>query len=308
MNTRTAIDFVLLAALWGASFLLMKLGAAEFGPFVTAFLRMFLAALFLLPVLLWQRQMPALLAKLRPILIVGVLNSGLPFALYCFAVLHINTGLSAILNATVPLRGALVAWVWLHDRPNGSRLLGLMIGFVGVAALAWDKASFSQADPGSGLAVLACLTATLLYGIAASFTKKYLNGTPAMANAAGSQIGGSLVLLLPALMTVPTKMPSFNAWAAIILLAFFCTAMAYILFFRLITRMGPARTVSVTFLIPVFGVAYGSVLLDEALSLSMLVFGAVIVLGTALATGVLGVPWAASSGTLHKNSKQRTPH
>jgi drug/metabolite transporter (DMT)-like permease len=103
VNARTAIDFVLLAAIWGASFLLMKLGAAEFGPFVTTFLRVFFASLFLLPILLWQKQMPALRAKLAPILMVGVLNSGLLFALYCFAVLHMNTGLSAILNATVPL-------------------------------------------------------------------------------------------------------------------------------------------------------------------------------------------------------------
>ena len=287
MTPRSAIDFVLLAALWGASFLLMKLGAAEFGPFVTAFLRVFLASLFLLPMLLWQGQMPALRARLGPIFLVGVLNSGLPFALYCFAVLHITTGLSAILNATVPLWGALVAWAWLRDRPDGSRMLGLVIGFVGVTALAWDKASFSGADPMSGLAVLACLTATLLYGIAASFTKKYLNGTPAMASAAGSQIGGSLVLLIPAWMTLPAQVPGLQAWIAIVLLSFFCTAVAYILFFRLITHMGPARTVTVTFLIPVFGVAYGSVLLSEALTLSMLAFGAVIVLGTALAMGVL---------------------
>ncbi len=289
MTPRTAIDFVLLAAIWGASFLLMKLGAAEFGPFVTAFLRVFLASLFLLPILLWKKQIPALRVKLGPILMVGVLNSGLPFALYCFAVLHINTGLSAILNATVPLWGALVAWAWLRDKPNGSRVLGLVIGFVGVAALAWDKATFNGADPMSGLAVMACLTATLLYGIAASFTKKYLDGTPAMANAAGSQVGGSLVLLVPALMTLPAQMPGFKAWIAILLLSLFCTAVAYILFFRLITRMGPARTVTVTFLVPVFGVAYGSVLLGEAFTLSMGAFGAVIVLGTALATGVLSL-------------------
>jgi drug/metabolite transporter (DMT)-like permease len=296
MTARSAIDFVLLAAIWGASFLLMKLGAAEFGPFVTAFLRVFLASLFLLPLLLWQRQMSALRARLRPILLVGMLNSGLPFALYGFAVLHITTGLSAILNATVPLWGALVAWAWLRDRPNGSRMLGLVIGFVGVAALAWDKASFSGVDPMSGLAVLACLMATLLYGISASFTKKYLSNTPAMASAAGSQIGGSLVLLVPAWMTIPNQVPGLHAWVAIILLAFFCTAVAYILFFRLITRLGPARTVTVTFLIPVFGVAYGSVLLGEALSWSMLVFGAVIVLGTALATGVLRLPTSQLRG------------
>lgn len=125
MTPKSAIDFVLLAALWGASFLLMKLGAAEFGPFVTAFLRVFLASLFLLPLLLWQQQMPALRAKLGPILMVGVLNSGLSFALYCFAVLHINTGLSAILNATVPLWGALL----------GETVSGRMLAFGAVIVL-----------------------------------------------------------------------------------------------------------------------------------------------------------------------------
>lgn len=290
-----ALEFTLLAAIWGASFLLMKLGAADFGPFLTAFLRVLLAALFLLPLLVWRGQFDALKANYKKILFVGMLNSGIPFALFSFAVLHISTGLSSILNATVPLWGALVAWLWLHDKPAKLRLAGLVIGFAGVAALSWDKATFKAGAATTegvwfnspGMAVIACLLATLCYGIAASFTKKYLTGIPPLASATGSQIGAALLLAVPGLMTIPAQAPGISAWLAIILLAFFCTAVAYILYFRIIERAGPARAVAVTFLIPVFGVAYGAILLSEQITLAMVVCGAIIVLGTALSTGVL---------------------
>jgi drug/metabolite transporter (DMT)-like permease len=287
MNLAILIEFILLAAIWGASFLLMKLGASEFGPFVTAFLRVFFAALFLLPLLAWRGLLPALRAKLGPILLVGVINSGLPFALFSFAVLHITTGLTSILNATVPLWGALVAWLWLGDKLTASRSLGLAIGFAGVAALAWNKASFQPGASLPGWAVLACLAATLLYGVAASYTKRFLTGVPPLASATGSQMGATLVLLVPALMTIPPVTPGLTAWAAIILLALFCTAVAYVLYFRIIERAGPARAVAVTFLIPVFGVAYGGLLLSEVITNTMLVCGGIIILGTALSTGVL---------------------
>ena len=290
-----ALEFILLAAIWGASFLLMKLGASDFGPMLTAFLRVLLASAFLLPLLIWRGQFDALKKHYKPILFVGMLNSGIPFALFSFAVLHITTGLSSILNATVPLWGAVVAWLWLKDKPANWRIVGLVIGFAGVAALSWGKASFKgdASAIGGGLldsagwAVIACLAATLCYGIAASFTKKYLQGVPPLASATGSQIGAALLLAGPGLMSIPTQAPGLTAWAAIILLAFFCTAVAYILYFRIIERAGPARAVAVTFLIPVFGVLYGAVLLNEAITLTMILCGAVIVLGTALATGVL---------------------
>ncbi|MGA8516410.1 MAG: DMT family transporter [Burkholderiaceae bacterium] len=287
MNFAIAIDFILLAAIWGASFLLMKMGATEFGPFVTAFLRVFFASLFLLPLLAWRGQLPDLRAKLKPILAVGVLNSGLPFALFAFAVLHISTGLTSILNATVPLWGAVVAWLWLGDRLTASRTLGLVIGFVGVALLAWDKASFKAGAALPGWAVLACLAATLLYGIAASFAKKYLAGIPPLASATGSQIGAAIVLLVPAALTIPATLPGARAWVAVGLLAFFCTAVAYVLYFRIIERAGPARAVTVTFLIPVFGVSYGSLFLSEIITVPMLLCAAVVVLGTALSAGAL---------------------
>ena len=169
MSIASIIDFVLLAAIWGASFLFMRLAVVEFGPVATAALRVTIAALFLLPLLLARGLGPVLRRHWLPIGIVGLLNSGIPFLLFSFALLSITTGLSAILNAAVPLFGAIVAWVWLKDRPGGSRSLGLVIGFAGVAMLAWDEASFRPDASGvaSGWAVLACLAATVCYALAA---------------------------------------------------------------------------------------------------------------------------------------------
>jgi drug/metabolite transporter (DMT)-like permease len=152
VNRRSLIDFILLAAIWGASFLLMRLGAVEFGALPTAAMRVAVASLFLLPLLMLRGLAPQLHRHWKPVFVIGVLNSAIPFACFAYALLSITTGLSAILNATVPLFGALVAWLWLKDRPTGSRVLGLAVGFAGVAMLAWDKASFkpdaSGATPG----------------------------------------------------------------------------------------------------------------------------------------------------------------
>ena len=280
-------DFLTLSALWGASFLFMRLAASEFGALPTAGLRVGIAALFLLPILLYNGQWPALRAHMGSILFVGLLNSAIPFALLAWAVLSLSTGMTSIMNATVPMFGALVAWAWLKDRPNASRLLGLVIGFTGVALLAWDKASFKPG--GTGWAVVACLVATLFYGIGASYTKRYLTGVNPMALATGSQLGATLGLLVPTLWLWPAGTPGLRAWGAVVGLAVLCTGIAYILYFRLIANAGPARALAVTFLIPVFAVLYGAIVLGEAITLWMLLCGAVIVLGTALATGMLKI-------------------
>ncbi len=291
-SARTWItDFVLLAAIWGASFLFMRLGALEFGALPTAALRVGIGALFLLPLLLLRGLGPQLARHWKPVLLVGVLNSGIPFACYAYALLSITTGLSAILNATVPLFGAIVAWLWLKDRPNGSRVLGLVVGFAGVALLAWDKASFKPDASGAapGWAVLACLLATLCYGISASFAKRYLGGLPPLVTATGSQVGATLGLALPALWLWPARMPSMQAWLALLAVGVLCTGVAYILYFRLIEQAGPARALAVTFVVPVFAVIYGVLLLGEAVTPWMVLCGAVIVAGTALSTGLLSL-------------------
>lgn len=283
-------DFVVLAAIWGSSFLFMHIAAVEFGALPTAAIRVAIAALFLLPIVWLRGLMPSLRRHWKKIMLVGVLNSGIPFACFAFALLSITTGLSAILNATVPMFGALIAWLWLKDRPNASRLLGLVLGFAGVAMLAWDKATF-RPDAVTGIApgwaVLACLLACLCYGISASYTKRYLGGMPPLVTAAGSQVGATLGLALPAAWLWPATMPGLHAWLALLAVGIVCTGIAYILFFRLIENAGPPRALSVTFLVPVFAVLYGVLFLGEAVTLWMLLCAAVIVCGTALATGLL---------------------
>ena len=282
------VEFVALAAIWGSSFLFMRLGGAEFGAVATAGVRVLIGAVVLMPVLWFSGQWSSLTRRAAPILLVGVLNSGLPFALFAYAVLSISTGLSAILNATVPLFGALVAWLWLKDRPGNSRVLGLVIGFVGVVLLAADKASFKPG--GTGWAVLACLLASACYAVAASYTRKYLTGVHPLATATGSQIGATLGLALPTIWFWPAHNPGRGPWLALIALGVVCTAAAYILYFRLIEKLGPVRAVTVTFLVPVFAVIYGTLFLGEELTLWMLLCGAVVVCGTALATGLLKLP------------------
>lgn len=284
-----ASDFILLAAIWGASFLFMRIGALEFGALPTAAVRVAIAALFLLPLVWLRGLLPELKKHWRRTFFIGLLNSGIPFACFSFALLSISTGLSAILNATVPMFGALIAWAWLKDRPTAWRILGLIIGFAGVALLAWDKASFKPGPSGvaPGWAVLACLLAVLCYGISASYTKRYLGGLPPLVTAAGSQIGATLGLALPAWWLWPARMPGTAAWLALLVVGVVCTGIAYILFFRLIENAGPPRALSVTFLVPVFAVLYGVTFLGETVTPWMLGCAAVIVCGTALSTGLL---------------------
>jgi drug/metabolite transporter (DMT)-like permease len=285
------IDFVLLAAIWGASFMFMRVAAHEMGALPAAGLRVGIAALFLLPLLLFKGLGGALRQHWQLTFAVGVLNSAVPFVCFTYALLSITTGLSAILNATVPLFGALIAWAWLKDRPSGSRVIGLGVGFVGVSMLAWDKASFQPDANGAttGWAVLAVLFACLCYGSAASVAKRYMGGLPSLVSATGSQIGASIALLPLTWLYWPAQAPSLQAWASVLVLGVVCTGLAYILYFRLIERAGPSRALAVTFAIPAFAVFYGVLLLGEHITPWMLVCALVIIAGTSLSTGLLSL-------------------
>jgi drug/metabolite transporter (DMT)-like permease len=285
-------EFVLLAAIWGASFLFTRIGTVEFGVWATAGLRVLIATLFLLPILLIRGHSQSLQEHWKLVLLVGLTNSAIPFVCFSFALQSITVGLSSLLNATVPLFGAVIAWVWLSDRPSGSRMLGLAIGFLGVAMLAWDKASFKPDASGlsSGWGVLACLFACICYGISASFTKRFLGGLPSLVSSTGSQLGAALALLPLTIFYWPSQEVSMKAWGAVITLGVVCTGFAYILFFRLIERAGPAKALSVTFAIPVFAVLYGVILLGETVTPWMVGCGLVIVLGTTLSTGLMKLP------------------
>ena len=286
------LDFILLAMLWGSSFLFTRLAVVDFGVVPSAGMRVLIGAVVLLLILSAKQQLPELARHWRKTFFVGLLNSALPFVAFAYAVAVISTGLTAILNATAPLFGAVIAWVWLKDRPGASRALGLGLGFVGVVMLAWDKASFKPDALGlsSGWAILGCLAGCVCYGIAASFTKRNLTQVPSLVTAAGSQCGATLALLVPMLWWWPAHNPGPTAWAAMAVSGVLCTGMAYVLFFRLISRIGPAKAMTVTFLIPVFAILCGVVFLGEVVTLWMLVCALVIVCGTALSTGLVRVP------------------
>ena len=289
VKQRDLIDLLILAAVWGASFLFLRIGAPEFGPVPLATVRVAGAALCLLPILLWRGEWPALRRHWKPIGLVGLTNSGLPFLGFSFAALVITGGLASIFNATTPLWGALIAWLWLHERPAGWRVAGLGLGFLGVVGLAWQKAlaPAPAGDIAPGWAIAAVLAATLMYGFSANFTKKHLSGVPSMALATGSQLSSTLVLAVPGLLLWPARWPSAGAWAAALALAVLCTGLAYVLYFRLIVRIGPARAMAVTYLLPAFAMLWGALFLGEPVTPAMLAGGAVILAGTALATGLV---------------------
>ena len=282
-------ELVFLAALWGASFLFMRLGAHEFGPIALAAVRVGLASAMLIPLLAQRGQLAELRTHWKGLLLVGALNSAIPFALFSFAALSITAGLSSIVNATTPLWTAIVAFVWLRQGLNRLRVLGLVIGFAGVAFLAWDKASFKPGADHSGFwAVLACAGATFCYGVAANATKRYLAGVSPLAVATGSQFSAALLLALPAAWLWPAAMPGGVAWGAAFALAALCTALAYILYFRLMSRVGPTNAVSVPFLLPLFALLWGALFLGEGISPQMVASGAIVLVGIALALGLVG--------------------
>ena len=285
MKLRDLFDFTLLAALWGASFLFMRIAAPAFGPIVIADLRTAIAALVLLSLLAWRGGVEELAPNVLRFLLLGALNSAIPFTLFAYAALSITAGLSSILNATVPLFAALIAWLWLRDKLTWMQWAGLVIGFGGVLWLSADSASFKPG--GDGWAIVAGLVASLSYGISGNLTKRYFAHVRPLAVATGSQIAAAALLLPFTVFYFPAAMPSVLDWGALIALGVFCTGIAYALYFRLIARLGPAKAMAVTFLIPAFAILWGVLFLAESVTSVMLGGCAVILIGTALATQMI---------------------
>lgn len=281
-----------LAALWGSSYLFMRLGAGEFGPVPFAGMRAALAAALLLPLAFFRPGFAALRTYWRQVALVGLTQSALPFVLFSYASQHIHTGLAAILGATTPLFAAGLSRIWLGERLESSRIIGLGTGLAGVAWLVWDKAGLKSDGGEVLLAIAACLGAAMLYAFSANFTRQHAATVPPLVVAAGSQLASALFLAGPVVWAWPAVAPSAGAWNALLALAVACTAVAYVLFYSLIARVGAARTVSVTFLIPVFGVLWGAVFLDEAITPGLVLGCATVLSGTALANGILRLPGA----------------
>ncbi len=287
MRSRDILELLVLSALWGASFLFMRIAVPEFGPVVLAELRVGIASIFLLPILMMRADLAELRTHWKKLATVGTVNSAIPFMLLPFSTLYLTGGFASILNATSPLWAALIAWVWLSAKLDLSRITGLIIGFGGVVVLVWNKASFNLG--GVSLAIIAAILASIFYGIGANYTKKYLQGVSPLAIATGSQLAAAVVLLPGAIALWPDGPISVRAWAAVITMGVASTGLAYIIYFRLIANVGPASAITVTYLVPGFAVFWGAVVIDEKLTATMVIGCAIILFGTALATGLISL-------------------
>ncbi|YAF96496.1 MAG: DMT family transporter [Nodularia sp. CChRGM 3473] len=280
MRVSDVAELLLLAALWGGSFLFMRMTAPVLGPVWLIEMRVLLAGLFLLPFLIRLNLWGEVRRKVIPLFIVGFINSALPFSLFAFASLFLPAGFTSILNATSPLFGTIVASVWLKEKLTVSRMIGFVLGFAGVVALIGWK-TFA-ATPFFFAAVGAGLLAAVMYAIAAPYAKQQLSSVPSLVTSTVSQLSAA-IFLLPALpFTVPKTVPTTDIVVAVLALALFSTALAYILYFRLIKNIGSTKTLTVTYLIPLFAMLWGAIVLKESVTSSMVFGCTLILLGTAI--------------------------
>ena len=277
MKGKDIMILFLLAALWGASFLFIRVSVPVLGPFVLIELRVLLAGITLVLYALISRHPIHIFHKWRQYLVLGASNAAIPFTLISSAELHLSASLAAILNATTPMFTVGVAWLWAGDPFSIKKLAGVILGILGVSILVgWNP-------DGSGthiwLSVAFSLLAALSYGMAGVFSTKYFEGEKPTDMAIGQQLAASLVLLPFAAFTLPHQMPSTLVIFSVLFLAILCTAVAYLFFFALIHRIGAVKTLTVTLLVPVFGVIWGSFFLDEQITIYLLI-GLIIILSS----------------------------
>ena len=285
MPLSSLAQLVLLAAIWGGSFLCMRIAAPEFGVTALIALRLVIATLVLLP-FLNKTNLEAMRSRWKQLVLLGAINSAIPFCLLAFTTKTLSAGLPSIINATVPFFAAIIAWLWFKERPGRRGLIGLIVGFAGVVVLVWPKlaaafgsASDTQTSPHTLLAIASGLLAAFLYATSAHYTKRALQGVPSMGIAIGGTAAAMFMMLPIGAFTLPEAMPSTKAWLFASLLGAVCTGLAYVIFYRLFATIGTTKAVTVTFLIPVFGVLWGTLILKESLTLNLLLGGIMVLVG-----------------------------
>ena len=284
MRPHSVFELLLLSFFWGSSFLLIQIGVAEFGPAPLIFLRTMIAGLVLLMVLAFRREVWILFKHWKNFIPLGLLDSSLPYMLSAYAALHIPSGTISVINAVTPLWGALVAWLWLGIRLTAMSALGLLIGLLGITFLVWERFELALSD--STLALFAAVLGPICYALSACYAKKYLSTFSPFVNATGSSLTSGVLLLPLAWFWWPTEPVSGTAWLTALVLAVLCSAVAYVLYYRLIQHIGPARAMTVSYLVPVVGLFWGWMLMDEHFTLRTLLGVLLIFTGLALANGV----------------------
>jgi drug/metabolite transporter (DMT)-like permease len=284
MRPRDFAGLIMLSVLWGGSFLFIRVAVPALGPFLLVELRVGLAAAALLLYALAAGSMPKIRGRWRSFLVLGFLNAAVPFSLISAAETHLTASLAAILNSTTVMFTAIVAAVWMGDALTARKAIGIVLGIVGVAVLVgWDPLPLNGIVL---LAVAAMLLASLSYALGATYAKRSFSGIPPLGMAIG-QLSGAVALLLPlAVVSVPEEAPSTVVALSMLGLAFLSTAVAYLIYFRLIENVGPTSTVTVTLLVPVFGLLFGVLLLEEPFGPGTLAGLGIILTSVVLITGI----------------------
>lgn len=301
MKPRDLIELLLLAAIWGGSFLFLRVASPALGPLGVAAIRVTGGALMLLPLVFLHREGPALWRHAPQLAGAALLSCILPFLGLGQAARHLPAGLLSILNATTPMWGALVGWLWANEKLSLMRAVGLALGFLGVALLASDSQQFAGTQ--AHWATFLALGSTLMYAFAVHYNKIFLNRLSPLSSCAGTLTLASFVLVGPALWIGPPSITAHapstwnawhgiaaNAWLAVAALALLCTGLAYLIFYRLIDRIGASRALTVTFLIPPFGMVWGALFLGEHITPLMIGSSAVILFGTWLSNQGAALP------------------
>ncbi|WP_434626435.1 EamA family transporter [Pseudomonas sp. Z5-35] len=297
MNPVDILRLLSLAAIWGASFLFMRIIAPVIGTIPTAFFRVSIAFVGLLVILALMRIDWNFRGKLKIVMVLGLINSGIPATFYSLAAQVLPAGYSAIFNATTPLMGVLIGGLFFSEKLTLAKVSGVFLGLFGVGIL--TGAGPVAFDLQLLMGALACLLATTCYGFAGFLTRRWLDhqgGLDSRLSALGSMFGAT-VFLLPlfgysVISQPPASWGGWSVWLSLLGLGLVCTALAYILYFRLLSSIGPVRSMTVTFLIPPFGVLWGALLLDEPLGMAHL-YGGVLI---AAALWLVLKPGAAKAG------------
>ena len=281
MNPVDIFRLLSLAAIWGASFLFMRIIAPVIGSLPTAFFRVSIAAVGLLVILGLMRISWDFKGKLKTVMLLGVINSGIPATLYSVAAQVLPAGYSSIFNATTPLMGVLIGGLFFHERLTGAKLGGVFLGLFGVGVL--TRAGPVAFDMSLLMGAVACLLATTCYGFAGFLARRWLDqagGLDSRLSALGSMLGATLFLLplfgYSVISQPPASWGGWSVWLSLLGLGLGCTAFAYIIYFRLLSSIGPVKSMTTTFLIPLFGVLWGALFLDEPLSMAH-VYGGVLI-------------------------------
>jgi drug/metabolite transporter (DMT)-like permease len=284
MGTRDLGALLLLSALWGASFIYIRVAVPALGPFVLVELRVGLAAVVLALCAAFVGRLPKLRSRWRQFALLGAVNVAIPFSLISAAEINLTASLAAILNSTTVMFTAVVAAVWMGDALTARKLVGVALGIVGVTVLVgWDPIAMNWAVV---LSVGAMLAASLAYALGSVYAKRTFADSPPLAIASGQLTAAAMLMLPLAAVSAPEQSPSTIVVLSVLGLALPSTAVAYMLYFRLIANVGPTSTSTVTLLVPLFGLLFGVVLLDEPVGVGTLAGLGLILSSVTLITGL----------------------